>query len=128
MIQNTIDRMSTTSSVIKGFTATVFAGLAAISFTAFTKGVIIAMLVPITCFIVVDVFYLQLERKYRYLYEQVLNLEHDVDFCMKPQKVNEIIKDDPKSNVRLQSCLRSVSIALFYYPIMATSLILLILH
>ena len=50
MIQNIIDRMSTTSAIFKGFCANIVAGVFAISFTEINKWILLLTLVPIICF------------------------------------------------------------------------------
>jgi hypothetical protein len=88
LIQGCINRMSQNSFMLKGWALTVFAGV-----TAFTKGenlsslltIIFTMIVPYTCFWLLDSFFLQTEKKYRRLYHQVItkrklgNLEGQFD-------------------------------------------------
>lgn len=123
MIQNTIDRMSTTSAVIKGFAATVFTAIGTLSFSGYCK---LIMVIPIICFFVLDVYYLMLERRFRFLYEQVRLLKKDLDFSMIPPTYKEIVSLDPNSNVRLRECLKSNSIRLFYVPVLIASILLIL--
>lgn len=75
LIQGCINRMSQNSFMLKGWALTVFAGV-----TAFTKGenlsslltIIFTMIVPYTCFWLLDSFFLQTEKKYRRLYNMVI--------------------------------------------------------
>lgn len=72
LIQGCINRMANNSFLIKGWAIGVFAGV-----TAFTKGenlsnmllLIFTTIVPFICFWILDAYYLQVEKKYRALYE-----------------------------------------------------------
>lgn len=115
MIQSSIDRMSSSSAILKGFSATVVTGISAISFKDIENGWILMLLcLPILGFFMLDIYYLQLERKFRFLYEQVRLDNHDLDFSMKltTDKL-EIIK----SNAQIKDCLKSFCIWGFYLPI-----------
>lgn len=127
MIQGTIDRMSTSSAIFKGFTAAVLAGVSALSFSETSTIAIVLSFLPILCFTLLDVYYLQLERRFRYLYQQVRNGSHDIDFDLDPPKAHEILKKDGKSNVRLLSCCYSTSILLFYLPMIIISIVIVIM-
>lgn len=63
MIQSSIDRMSTTSAIFKGFSATIITGISAVSFTEINKWVLFLAVLPIVCFLALDVYYLQLEKR-----------------------------------------------------------------
>lgn len=123
MIQNSIDRMSTTSAVFKGVCATILTGISAISFTEINKWVLLLAALPVICFFIIDVYYLQLERRYRFLYDEVRNDLHAIDFDLKPPKVKEI----SDSTVKIGSCILSPSIYLFYIPAIAICTIVIIM-
>ena len=82
MLQEPISRMSTTSAVFKGFAATIVAGIAALTYADIHTWVLGMSFIPILSFAMLDVYYLKLEKKYRYLYEQVRTDQHPVDFSM----------------------------------------------
>lgn len=129
MIQGTIDRMATSSAIFKGFTATIVAGgVSVISFLDVNGWILFLSFIPVLCFMSLDVYYLQLERRYRFLYEQVRTNQKDLDFNLRPPQVKEILIIDDKENVRIWSCLKSPSIALFYIPIVGIRVIGLILN
>lgn len=75
LIQNCINRMAQNSFMLKGWALTIFAGV-----TAFTKGenfsepvtLIFTTIVPFVCFWILDTFFLQTEKKYRRMYEEML--------------------------------------------------------
>lgn len=112
MIQSSIDRMSTTSAVFKGFCATIITGISAISFTEINRWILLLAVLPVLCFLIMDVYYLQLERRFRALYDNVRTGTHGVDFNLEPPRTKEL----KRSEVSIQSCIKSPSICLFYLP------------
>ena len=72
MIQGIITRMSGNSAIMKGFAATVIAavfGMAVADYVAWYH--LLIAFVPVFAFIRLDIFYLQLEKRYRNLYALV---------------------------------------------------------
>ena len=108
--------MSTNSAIFKGFAATIVAGVAALSYADLNVWVLGLSFLPVLAFAVLDVYYLTLERKYRYLFEQVRTDEHEIDFSMK-------LTTDPveiiRAKARVWDCIKSPSILLFYPTMMA---------
>lgn len=127
MIQNTVSRMSTASALFKGFTATIVAGFIAITFNQYSIAELLLPLLIVAGFISMDVYYLQLERRFRFLYEEVRNKEHPVDFSLEPPEVKSIADKDPnnKSRVKLSACIFTRSILLFYGPVLIAYILLL---
>lgn len=73
LIQDVIKRMAHNSYLIKGWALSIIAGLFVLIGDKDTKLIHeIAALLPILSFWYLDSFYLQLERKYRKLYEDVI--------------------------------------------------------
>ena len=64
MIQGVIDRMSTSAAIYKGFAATIVTGIAAISFTEVSTWILLIAFFPVGCFLVMDTYYLKLEKQY----------------------------------------------------------------
>ena len=124
MIQEPIGRMSTISSVIKGFSATIVAGVTSFSGSIISKWALILAILPVLVFGGLDVYYLRLERKFRWLYEQVRCGKHLVDFSMKPEVAEEDIKEAKTS---FWSCLFSQSIWPFYLVLMIVFAIVIFL-
>lgn len=108
MIQGAIDRMSGTSAIFKGFCATIITGVSAVSFTDINKWILLLAISPVMCFLIMDVYYLQLEKRFRLLYDQVRTGQHSINFELTPPKIKWI-----KS---IFHCLKSPSIILFYVP------------
>lgn len=108
MLQEPIGRMSTASAIFKGFAATIVAGIAALTYCEVNTWILALSFVPVLLFLMLDIYYLKLEKKYRYLYEQVRTNAHAVDFSMK------LSKDNMAAKSRLWDCIKSPSIWLFY--------------
>lgn len=119
MLQEPICRMSTISAIFKGFAATIVAGISAISYSTTNLWVLGLSFLPVFAFAFLDVYYLQLERKFRFLFEQVRMDEHEIDFSMKlTNEPSEIIS----AKARIRDCIKSPSIYLFY-PLMLLILV-----
>lgn len=119
MLQEPICRMSTISAIFKGFAATIVAGISAISYSSTNIWVLGLSFLPVLVFAVLDIYYLKLERKFRFLFDQVRLDEHEIDFSMK-------LTNDPieiiKAKARTWDCIKSPSIYLFY-PLMLLVLV-----
>lgn len=119
MLQEPICRMSTISAIFKGFAATIVAGISAISYSTTNLWVLGLSFLPVLAFAVLDVYYLKLERKFRFLFDQVRQDKHEIDFSME-------LTSDPleiiSAKARTWACINSPSIYLFY-PLMLIILI-----
>ena len=124
MLQEPICRMSTISAIFKGFAATIVAGISAISYASTNIWVLGLSFLPVLAFAVLDVYYLKLERKFRFLFEQVRMHKHEIDFSMK-------LTNDPLENIsakaRTWDCIKSPSIYLFYPLMIAILVVVMIL-
>lgn len=122
MLQEPICRMSTISAIFKGFAATIVAGISVISYSSTNVWVLVLSFLPVFAFAILDIYYLRLERKFRYLYDQVCLDKHTIDFSMK-------LTNDPleiiAARARILDCIKSPSIYLFY-PMMFLILITVI--
>lgn len=83
MIQEPINRMSTISSVLKGFSATTVATFMTVSY----EKVLLISFLPIIAFAALDIYYLKLERRFRFLFEEVRLGKHDTDFSLRLQPI-----------------------------------------
>ncbi|MBR5004717.1 MAG: hypothetical protein IKY14_04590 [Erysipelotrichaceae bacterium] len=119
MIQEPICRMSTISAIFKGFAATIVGGISAISYKDVNLWILVLSFLPVIAFAALDIYYLQLERKFRFLYEQVRLEKQDPDFSMR-------LTNDPVEIISAKAgfwdCVKSPSIFLFY-PLMIVILI-----
>ena len=116
MIQEPIGRMSTNSAIFKGFAAAIVAGVSALTYKDVHVWVLGLSFLPVLAFAMLDVYYHTLERKFRFLFEQVRKGEHDIDFSME-------LTLDPveilRAKARVWDCMKSPSIYLFYPMMMA---------
>lgn len=114
MLQEPICRMSTISAIFKGFAAAIVAGISVIPYASINVWVLGLSFLPVIAFSVLDIYYLKLERKFRFLFEQVRLDKHEIDFSMK-------LTNDPieiiRAKARIWDCIKSPSIYLFY-PLM----------
>ena len=119
MLQEPICRMSTISAIFKGFAATIVAGISAITYSTTNLWVLALSFLPVLAFAILDIYYLKLERKVRFLFEQVRLEKHEIDFSMK-------LTNDPleiiSAKARTWDCIKSPSIYLFY-PLMLLILV-----
>jgi len=123
MIQSVIERMSTTSAIFKGFCATIVAGVFAVSFTEINKWTLILTIIPVSCFLMLDIYYLRLEKRFRALYNSVREGKKEVDFDLTPPPIKTLRIGD----AGLWSCFMSPSIYLFYIPVLITSALMIYL-
>ena len=71
MLQEPICRMSTISAIFDGFAAAIVAGISVIPYASINVWVLGLSFLPVIAFSVLDIYYLKLERKFRFLFEQV---------------------------------------------------------
>ena len=122
MIQGVIERMSTTSALYKGFSATIVTGVSAISFVDINPWILLLAFVPVICFFVMDVYYFRLEKIYRILYEKVRQGKVPADFSMNANCTNSELLD---ANGHWIQCLKSPSIGMFYLPIIVIAMVII---
>ncbi len=114
LIQEPIGRMSTASSVFKGFSATIVTGVAALSYAEIKTILLVLSFLPVLAFAALDIYYLRTEKKYRGLYNDVLEGIHPIDFSMEISSDRVFIK---RAKASIWNCIKSPSIWLFY-PVM----------
>lgn len=119
MIQEPIGRMSTASAIFKGFAATIVSGIAALTYCDVNIMVLSLSFAPVILFAILDIYYMQLEKKYRHLYEQVRSNKRAINFSM------EITKNNKAAKAKIWDCIKSPSIWMFY-PAMITILFVVI--
>lgn len=117
LIQNIINRMATSSAIVKGLTATITAGILTIHDCTFSLPLSIFFFVPIICMLCLDTTYLWKERQYRRLYELVCKDEHTIDLDLDVDCIKDDLKNDRKT--KWINCMFSWSIWLFYVPLLA---------
>lgn len=87
MTQTIISRMSQNSFSLKGWAITLVAGIFALAAKDANLSFFLISYVPIILFWFLDSYYLQMERKYRTLYNHLItNKKAESDFNLKPPK------------------------------------------
>ena len=116
MIQAIITRMAQNSFTIKGWALTLV--VAMFAFVPKTACLFVPIvIVPIIIFAFLDAYYLQLERRYRKLYDIVRNKEGEkIDFEL---KITDECKDCSNNFIK---CIFSKSILLYYSPILIVAI------
>ncbi len=111
LIQEPISRMSTTSAIFKGFASTIVAGISVIAFDNINIIVLGLSFLPIIVFAILDIYYLRMERKLRFLYEKVINGRQIIDYSINLDLSKDEVK---KAKARVCDCIKSPTIFLFY--------------
>ena len=117
LIQGNISRMAANSALMKGFAATVITAMLGMCVADDVKWHHIAIAVlPILAFIRLDVFYLQLERRYRNLYSLVIEKRNFNDYYILDFKNLSLLKykDEIYKNSGFFETIKSVSVYQFY--------------
>jgi uncharacterized membrane protein len=114
MIQTTITRMATNSFALKGWVVTLVAGILALSSNDSDKKFILIAFIPIIIFWFLDSYYLQLERKYRALFDYIRKNNVEINFDMNLKNFSNSFADDTTLN--FFSCFFSKTEWLFYIP------------
>lgn len=121
MIQEPISRMSTISAIFKGFAATIVAGIATLAYNDINLTVLGLSFIPVISFAILDIYYLKLEKKHRYLYELVRMDMHEINFSLK------LPKGGKEAKTRVWDCLKSPSIWLFYPLLIAILVVVFVM-
>jgi len=112
MIQNIITRMSTNSFMLKGWAVTLVAGTFALLNIESNNLVFLIAYIPVVLFWLLDSYYLQLERKYRRLYNNTLENPYDeVDFKIL------VLPSKSEDKTCFYQCLLSCTELGFYLPL-----------
>ena len=113
-IQNIITRMNTNSFQIKGMTVTIVSAILAVY--ASTKNVLFVFLalLPTLIFWFLDSYYLQQERKFRAVYNNVAGLKNDIEIKSFEMPIHKFTKDE----YSYINVLVSKTIVWLYYPIL----------
>ena len=129
LIQEPITRMSTISTIFKGLAAAIVAGISTLNFKDVNLWILGLSFVPVIAFAILDMYYLRMERGFRYLYNQVRLDRHPVDFKILPYP-NEINKDPVLSKIvriRYRDLVSAPCIWVFYLPMVIISVIVFIM-
>ena len=107
MIQHVIERMSQNSFALKGWAMTLVVAVCALAANGSERKIAFVAYVPITVFWFLDSYYLQKERKFRALYNNVLVGDSSKSFNMDISHIND-------KRTKYFFCLFSITEWLFY--------------
>ncbi len=109
-IQNIINRMNNNSFQIKTFTITIMSALLAIYASNKNEIFIIIGLIPTTLFWILDTYYLQQERKFRGVYNNISGLKKDMEIKNFEMPIHKFIG----GNYNYFNVFRSKTMLFFY--------------
>lgn len=125
MIQRVIDRMGNNSFLLKGWAVLVIVAIFTLAGESKDISCVLFTIVPLVVFWGLDSYYLQLERKYRKLYDWVRKRNNKkIDFNMNPNQVKLNIEDS--KNICFVNCLISKTEFLFYGTCIVTTILIYI--
>lgn len=126
MIQNVINRMGNNSFLLKGWAVLVI--VAIFTFTGESNNDIRCILftnIPLIVFWGLDSYYLQLERKYRKLYDDIRQQKNEkTNFNMNPNNIK--ISISTSKEVSFMNCFLSATEILFYGTCIVTTVLIYI--
>jgi len=112
MIQSVITRMASNSFMLKGWAVTLVAGIFALSSKDADRTFFLLAYLPVVLFWILDSYYLQLERKYRALYQRARNEYNNGEL---------FDLTTPKSNSKQKTCYHQSFFSRteigFYFPL-----------
>lgn len=125
MIQNIIQRMTNNSFLMKGWTVTLIVAVFVLSDKAMNPNYFWIAYVPVIVFWFLDSYYLLLERRYIFLYNEVRNRDEKIDFDLSISGIT--YKKVGDSKYKITRCILSISEVGFYFPLGLIMLIIYIL-
>ena len=114
-IQRVIDRLSNISFILKGWAVTLVAGLMALAANGSNLGFVLITYIPIAVFWFLDAYFLMMERQYRDLFKENIDLSQKLEqFTLKREKgdIDIFVKS-----------LFSITMLLTYIPLIVSTLI-----
>ena len=119
-IQSIINRMAHNSFVIKGWIITILSAIFLLANKDTNSNFVFVAFIPVIFFLFLDTYYLQLERKYRKLYDLLLN--DTSDECLRLK----ILPSSQKDKTTYIQVLFSKTILLFYLGLIIAMIIMYI--
>ena len=125
MIQNIIHRMANNSFLMKGWTVTLIVAVFTLSDKSMNSNYFWITYVPVILFWLLDSYYLLLERKYIFLYDEVRKKDKNIDFNLSVAEIT--YKKIGNSKFKITRCILSLSEVGYYLPLGLIMLIIYIL-
>lgn len=123
IIQSTVQRMGNNSFLLKGWAVLIIVAIFTFAGEQDNIQCILFTVIPLIVFWGLDTYYLQLERKYRMLYDEVrVKKEEDIDFDMNFNNVATTIGNAYR--VSYFKCLFSKTEVLFYLTCIVTTVLI----
>lgn len=117
MIENLIERMAKNCFQLKAWTMALVALIGGLAAKDSERKFIIIAFIPIIVFLLLDTYYLRIERQYRMLYKTITAKDDDkIDFSMELSQIQNLSIQDSKK-ICFLNCLFSVTELIFYLPI-----------
>ena len=114
-IQRVIDRLSNISFILKGWAVSLVAGIIALAASDANHGCVLIAFIPIVVFWLLDAYFLMMERQYRALFEENMDLSHELkSFTLKRTKTNSAL---------FLKAAKSFTILLTHVPLIVSTLI-----
>ena len=129
LIQGNISRMASNSALMKGFSATFMTAILGMSVAESVEWYyILIATIPMIAFIRLDIYYLQLEKRYRNLYSLVINKKINSNYYVLDfnAPVLEKRKNELFKNSGFFKTMCSISIWQFYIWFIALAIALII--
>ena len=121
-IQSIITRMANNSFILKGWAVTLVAGIFALSNKDTNQFYAIISIIPVCVFWGLDSYYLQQERLFRSLYNNVKAIENNlIDFSL-----NAKYENFPREENKYTNCLLSKTELCFYLPLFLVCIIVIV--
>ena len=87
MIQEIIKRMASNSFLLKGWSVTFASAIIVLLDQTMKQEYFIFLYIPVIAFWFLDSYYLQLERKYKALYDIARKENNEIDFCLNIENI-----------------------------------------
>lgn len=114
-IQRVIDRLSNTSFILKGWAVSLVAGLMALAASGTNQGYVLVAYIPTVVFWLLDAYFLMMERQYRNIFEENMDLSQEVKcFTLKRKKATFLM---------FAEAALSITMLLTYVPLIGAILI-----
>lgn len=122
-IQNAINRLSSNSFTLKGWSVTLVSALFALSANNTSVFFVYLAYIPAIAFWGLDGYFLSQERKYRKLYDDVCNTSpEEINFSMNTSKYNE------NKNMHWFSSMLSKTLVLFHSTLIGAIIIIMFIQ
>ena len=118
-IQRIVDRLSNISFLLKGWAVSLVAGLMALAASGSNQGFVLIAYIPIVVFWFLDAYFLMMERQYRDLFKENMNLSQNLAYFSLAR---------PKGNIVIYGkALFSITIFFTYATLIGATLIVFLL-